>query len=378
MARRRDENRVPKSLQGKLRDLDDQLYLLRLNLHKLREDPSHLKAISGGLRTLVCIASRTEGLLWRLVDELGVSDAVHLQLAGSVDPTHPLAQGLSFSIVQIARAGDGDPRLAPAFYSLRVVIKEAEAVYVGGISLTHERLILELSQQMGLAHEDDGISQELAQLGQILLNGVQPYYRVLAMDAELTLEVGERVLDESERRGLYRRRARGEAVGEVSLLCRCRLKRTLDEPIEVLSTHSPIADFRLSWIFRSGALAFVMTKRGERLGELAAPFPPEWFPGTNGVFAWSYSSNERKARIVTGHAGAGIAIDCNLGWLSAAEFVPPTLEDGIRDLIEFDFIFPYMRLLSAEDCRRAVDLSPDLSELFLREGDCPDTGPFPD
>jgi hypothetical protein len=369
---------VPKTPEGKLRDLDDQQYLLKSHLHKLREDPSHLKAISAGLRTLVCLASGTEGLLWRLVDELGVSDAVHLHPTGSVDPTHPLAQGLLFCIVPIARAGDGDPRHAPNFYSLRGVIKEVEAVYVGGISLTHERLIRAVSEQMGLAHEDDGISRELAQLGHIFLNGVQPYYGVLAMDAELTLEVGERVLDEAERRGLYRRRPRVGTVGEVSLLCRCRLKRSLDGPIEVLSIRSPIAGFRLSWVFRPGELAFVMIKRDERLGELVAIFAPEWSPSTNRVFAWSYSSNERKARILTGHAGAGSTMDCNLGWLSAVEFGSPALVESAQDLIEFDLFFLHERLLSTEDCRMTLDLSPDLSELFLPEGTAADSDPFPD
>src|SRR5258708_28138571 len=92
--------RVPKTTKSQVQALDEHLYLLRDHLHRLVEEgPVHLKAISAELRVLICKSSGTEGLLWRLMDELQVSDALDLHVAGNVDRDHPLAHGLAFAIV---------------------------------------------------------------------------------------------------------------------------------------------------------------------------------------------------------------------------------------------------------------------------------------
>ena len=177
------QNRNPKSLQQKLLDLDAHLFLLREHLHKLRESPSHLKVIAAELRTLVCRSSGTDGLLLRLSTELGVSDEVALHLPGKLIQDHPLVQGLQFLIVPIFRAGKGDHRLAPDNYSLQDVIKEGEAVVALGKPLTHEYLIKAIAQQMGSAHEDEGIEPALTQLAGVFINGVlnQPLgFKILA------------------------------------------------------------------------------------------------------------------------------------------------------------------------------------------------------
>jgi hypothetical protein len=84
----------PRTLFDKLSALDDQLFFLRESLHGLKEDTTHFQALSGELRSLICLSKRNEGLLWRLVDELKVADAVHIHLAGNVDTSHPLIKGL--------------------------------------------------------------------------------------------------------------------------------------------------------------------------------------------------------------------------------------------------------------------------------------------
>ena len=84
--------------------------LLRGNLHGLRENLAYLKDISARLRVLVCSSSGTEGLLWRLVDELGVDDKIFLHVPGKLKRDHPLAKGLQFAIVPIQRGGKGNPK----------------------------------------------------------------------------------------------------------------------------------------------------------------------------------------------------------------------------------------------------------------------------
>lgn len=204
----RRPNRIPKTLARKLADVEDHLYLLRGHLHGLKDDPAHIKARAAELRTLICRSSGTEGLLWRLVDHYGVSDAVHLHVAGRVNPDHPLARGLSFAVAIIQRPTPAlEPKLSSAIYSFKEIIKEYEAVWTLGMKrYTHEQLIKAVAEEVGSAHEDEGIEPGLSAIEDILLNGVAPYVPILAVNAELTLEVGERVLEHAEAVGGYRRR----------------------------------------------------------------------------------------------------------------------------------------------------------------------------
>jgi len=133
------KNRILKTLERKLSDLDDHLYFLKESLAKLSKgDIAYLKTLAVELRVLVCKASGTEGLLWRIIDELHLHDAVHIHLAGNLDRDHPLAKGLQFSFVPVLRAGQCDPRLPPANYHLKAIIKECEAIVISGNGYTHE------------------------------------------------------------------------------------------------------------------------------------------------------------------------------------------------------------------------------------------------
>jgi len=61
---------------------------------------------------------------------------------------------------------------------------------------------------MGSAHEDDEIEPALANLGQIFVNGIEPYVEVLAKDSDFVLEVGERVLDHAVANFGYHKKVR--------------------------------------------------------------------------------------------------------------------------------------------------------------------------
>jgi hypothetical protein len=92
-----------------------------------------------------------------------VIDDVAFHRVGKVNPDLPLARGLRYFFLPLALPGCGDPRLPVQTYSLRALIKTAEAVFVAGRSVTHEQLVKWLSQQMGSAHEGDAISPILAE-----------------------------------------------------------------------------------------------------------------------------------------------------------------------------------------------------------------------
>jgi len=205
------KNRIPKTLDRKLRDLDDHLYFLKESLVKLSNgDSAYLKTLAVELRVLVCKASGTEGLLWRVIDELHLHDAVHVHLAGNLDRGHPLAKRLQFMFLPIFRAGQGDPRLAPAHYSLKGIIKECEALVVSGDGYTHENLIRAVAEQMGSAHEDEGVEPHLIELSGTVISDQAALNSILMSEADLVLEVGERVLGEAEQTQGFKRKSRPE------------------------------------------------------------------------------------------------------------------------------------------------------------------------
>lgn len=204
---RRD--RPKKTLARKLRDLEDHLHFLNESLAKLVSgDEAYLKPLAAELRVLACKSSGTEGLLWRVLDELKVNDAVHLQLAGNLDRDHPLTQNLQFLFAPVRRAGYGDPRLPPGQYSLKAIIKECEAAVVSGTGYTHEKLIRAVAEQMGSAHEDDGAAPHLIELIGTVVSDQPAIVTVLVSDSELVLEVGERALSAAAAKGDFVRRMR--------------------------------------------------------------------------------------------------------------------------------------------------------------------------
>lgn len=196
---------IPKSPEQKLSALEDHLHLLHLTLGQLTSgDPAHLRALAGQLRALVCMSAGLSGLLWRLRDELAVDDTVHIRYPGKVDKTKLYARGgvhvQTLTDVEVLHAV---PRQG---WALREHIREHEACFVDGTSLTHEALISRLANEAGTAHEADGISKDIAKLNSIRMGDTQSYFQVLATDARLVLEVGERIIQAGVASEYVRRR----------------------------------------------------------------------------------------------------------------------------------------------------------------------------
>lgn len=202
-------NRIEKTATRKLADLEDHLFLLNQHLSNLNNDLAYIKAVAAELRVLICKASGTEGLLWRLVDEYGVSDAVRLHVVGNLNPDHPMAQGINFSMIRISRPNPALEAMLPSRLCIfRMIIKECEAVYSLGESYTYERIIRAIAEQMGSAHEDNGIEPPVAEIEKILINGLRPYVSILRLIGEITAEIGERVIAAAETKGVYVRKRR--------------------------------------------------------------------------------------------------------------------------------------------------------------------------
>ncbi|MFA5147316.1 MAG: hypothetical protein WC515_08070 [Candidatus Omnitrophota bacterium] len=207
------KNRISKTLNRKLKDLEAHLHFLKESLAKLATgDNAYIKSLAAELRVLVCESSRTEGLLWRLIDEMHLSDDVHVHLAGNVDHNHSLSKGLDFLFIPIFRAGYGDPKLPSAQYSLKMIIKECEAIVVAGEGHSHEKLIRNVAEQMGSAHEDDGVEPHLVELEGTVISNQVALDMVLMSEADLVLEIGERVLAMAKQNIGFERTSRPRVV----------------------------------------------------------------------------------------------------------------------------------------------------------------------
>lgn len=309
------QHRIPKPLGRNLAEIEDHLYLVRVHLRGLATDLAHIKALATELRALVCLSSGTEGLLWRLIDNLGVSDEVTLHLAGSVNPDHPLARSLKFAVAFIQRPGPhSDPKLPPAHvYSLRDVIKGAEAVWVLGMKgYTHESLIKVIAQQAGSAHEAEGVEPGLSALEDILINGIHPYVPILVTDAELTLEVGERVLEAAEKAGKYRRRRFSKPL---TLSVHVRLRELPAGTVPLALFEAPISGLRVAVRMRPTSVGFLLTKRDQASVELSTPLPPNWRAGEDAVFAVTYEHEARRIQAMSPGRPGDVLAPCDLGFV---------------------------------------------------------------
>lgn len=189
---------VKKTPKRLLVDLDDQLYLLRVSLAGFESgEAAHSKTIATILRNLVCYVSGSEGLLWRLTESAGIDDQVKIQSPGpKINATHPQAQGLSFAGIPLFMAGEGPTELAARDESLRQIIKDYDAYYVGGEGFSYEKLILLSAGQTGIGHELDQANRIIAKLEGSRFGSKNALEHMLILIAKLTLEVGMRAVEQ--------------------------------------------------------------------------------------------------------------------------------------------------------------------------------------
>ncbi len=315
-----NKDRVSKTLGTKILDLEAHLYLLRKHMDGLRESRSHIKSIAGELRLLLCRSSGAEGLLYRLVEELSVNDSVNLHVPGELDPDHPLTKGLQFMLVPIWRGGQGPkPKEIPAHdYSFLKIIRYAQALVASGKPMTHEYLIKAIAQQMGSAHEDEGLEPALAQLNEIFINGVEPFFDVLILDAKLTLEVGERVLLEAKKRGLPWRSFHGNDYGNVTIGFRISIKQLPSNRVLLCRFHAYSSSVTIKCFVTAAGVEFLLEKNHTTIAEIPVPYPDDFQFGNHMVFALSYCSRKNQARTITAQ-GVSNPFHCQLGWVHVAD-----------------------------------------------------------
>jgi len=371
-------NRIAKTLQDKLKDLDSHLYLLREHRQGLSENATHLKAIAAELRTLICFSSETEGLLWRLADELGVDDPVYVHAVGKLQHDHLMTQGLQFYCIPIVRGGKGDPKLPPHNRSFRDLIRNSESLFAAGKPITYEYLIKAVSQQIGTAHEDDGLEPALVELRSIMLNGVEPFEPVLLTATEYTLEIGERVVVKAEEQHHFQRARHTHRYGNTSLALRLRVVTQLGGRVPLAVFRSYVANVDINCSAGPAGVSFSILKSGRLISDIVAQYPTGWQPGAEVLFVLSYCSYKQQARTFSNDTSSDISSLDGVGWIHAGDLLLEHNNTDHIDLVEKKFVLCYERLLSADDARSLYELPSNGYGLWTPSYEAEGQSPFPD
>lgn len=355
-------NRIDKSDERKLADLEDHLYLLRDQLRDLKHDPAHIKIISGQLRTLLCSVSGTEGLLWRLIDHFSVDDHLNLHMAGRLNPDHPLAKGLKLSVVPIARPNSEiEKKLPVRDYSFRDIIKNSGAVYTIGKSYTHEELIRLISEQTGVAHEDDGVSPGLALMEELLINGRAAYFPVLQILAEITLQIGERVLATASALNGFRRRRYSPPL---SLSIHCTFMSSSVSKILVSTFKSFIAELTIKVFLLPQSFLFKVCKEGKKPFVVTVALPEKLKKGEDYVFSLGYIHDQQSLKCFGPNIAGREIQDCDLGYIGAADILQPIPNPARYPYLKLKACYVHERIFSPKEVAELPEILIEQSPIL--------------
>jgi hypothetical protein len=231
---------------------------------------------------------------------------------------------------------------------------------------------------MGSAHEDEGLEPALVQLNSMFINGIEPYVPVLATNAELALEVGERVLSAAEDQSIFKRQPHDQNQGNISIAIRLRIRQHVAGRITLYRFHSYVADLSISVAAVPTGISFTLSKHGAEVVELVSKHPSDWFLGDDSIFVFSYCSRSRQARTITNDKAANITEICDIGWVHVGDLVLEETDVDHLDFIEQLFLLTYERLLSAEDSKSLHRLPPNGYGLWKPIEELEERGVFPD
>lgn len=362
----------PRDIDDLILALDDHMVILRAAILRSREEPSFIKIVASELRVLVCLASGTEGLLWRICEKLQICDFVQVVNLGEVDPDHPLARGLEFQVSPIRRPIENEIGVE---ISLKELIKSHQAIYVASIKserITHEKLFRLISEQIGGAHEDDKVSPELEKLKSFLLNGQRFFDHVLAIDSELVLQVAERVIREAEKTYNYKRTKITKESGDLTIVMKTNHLNHLLGSLDLFSIGCELNELSFVFCGSPAGLKIQIYQYCSMVEDVSIPV--DEIPCVASI-AISYSSRLGQIRILNGCKEI-LRKTCNLGWVDTGFFSAPQFVFPIEGFINIEGVLLYQRLLSRSEVAEFRNTSiREFHEQIQNSGQDPD---FPD
>lgn len=290
---------------------------------------------------------------------------IELHLAGGLDPDHPLAYALVFAIVPIHRKGRGPPQRPPAPHSLREVVKRNEAVFIRGKSITHERLIKSVAEQLGGAHESEDIDHELLNLAQVRIGNAESYVGILTTIADLALEIGERVLTAAESQDLLARKQRPDTSSDLTVAVRVQLRERLAGRVPVLSLTSPIASVQIKCIAAPLGWVFQILRGDNLVLECGVAYPENLELHKDVVFSFEYSSHAQEARVGVNGEFPEDPIPCQIGFVYAEDLTDIEVYAQREGFVAIQFPAVFKGILGPEQLGQLLQLTPELLEPLM-------------
>lgn len=326
------KSRILKSNVRNIKDLDDNLFLVRRQLDGLRNDPAYFKVLVAALRTLICTSSGTEGLLWRVAENLDVSDRMRIHGFGGFNLDSPQARGLRLAVGPVFRLGEGPPGMPEADVSLREFVKDSEGIFFAGKGITWEQMIKIWAQQMGLSHESEDVDPALVALHQFPIS-ILALQQALVTITEFAIEIGERVLACAETDHRYVRAVRS-GHGDMSIFA---VLEPLQQPVgefPIFSMRCPLVEATITCSVLPTQVKYVVQRGNHTIGEFGLPFPNS---GRAAIYVLQYSSNMRQTGMsmtdLIGEDSETKPSRCNIGWIEALEVRSPEVFEFPTDIV---------------------------------------------
>jgi len=216
------KRRVLRPTEKRIAACESHLFFLHEDLKLFPQQYDRYKRIAGTLRVLVCASRKNKPLLLDLMDELGFTYEV--PPPGPPGPitmpiglvgwrTDPDFQAYARELEEAA----GDQQKCAAIREkhnaefrksmpLREYTDKALATFIKPYDYSFRDLVLCVAQQCGSSHEDQAIDEPIAQMGTILLLGVESHVAVIIDYARRVLDAGVNFVLYSVEKGLYQAR----------------------------------------------------------------------------------------------------------------------------------------------------------------------------
>ena len=303
--------------------LDDQLYLLSMDLDFISADLAYQRDISTRLRLLVCSSSHnritTAGLLWRLAEQLEVSDEITIPLMALWHKDKPSIDSLVLGICgglpypdQLAEFQD----LPSQSMSFKKYIQEYCAFNISGKNITNQTLIKMIANQIGTAHEDDEIDKELAVTTNLIIGDLQSHLKAILPISHYVLCIGERVLLKAESLG-YTKKIRVESYnGDITIVCNIRLLAPILENMPICTFSSWVNGIEISYISSPNALLCKVSKHGAIIKEMKLQYPMDIIYEQSVMCIFQYCSHRREFYISTDAQPDEEAMSCDIGYIT--------------------------------------------------------------
>lgn len=258
---------IPRSVYEITQALNQQLIELESELSKVVSSELSLKLVVTILRNLICDqkkrSGRQIGLLWRVTKKLKISNMVTVDDSYMIPKLGGIVNSPKIYIFPLKMP-------SPEFriksrHCLHEITQNWHAIYILGKKITYQKLIKDLSQQMGIAHENDEIDEYLFLLDKTRLHNYPIYAYAIYSMAKFVLKLGKKVIKFAENQYGYTKinDAYKDLTGDFSIMVRLGIKNPILSDIKVIEFFLNISELKVTLLIKPKGIRFKIEKYGD-------------------------------------------------------------------------------------------------------------------